>query len=242
MQILKLQFHTSSNLLARFPALQTRISRSAHEKNLKRIQRLKKKLGDDYRLIGRDKRQSPLTQVRSPSKPSQPPKPIPTKLIIEPLLLKPNYEPLPIIPSNWKDSIKNQLKAQETENLKVGKGLRELVPQQVQKQVELTKLELSPKVVPELLMNGDRPGQTLSGPYYNYGILPNECEKIFQSSSTDLFKQEYSQEQLELARRILSTNNSNAQQIRKFNTKRMVELFQRYPGDCGSSEVQGHHS
>ena len=231
-------FHSTALINARFPALETRISRSSYEKNLKRISRLKAKLGPNYAIIGRDKRQSPLTERRSPSKPSQPPKPVPKLLKIEPLLLTKDKVPIPIIPGDWKSSIKHAPKLDEEQIVLKQSSIRKLVPEKVVETVELQKLELPEKVVPEKVMIGPMEGQTVSGPYYNYGLLPTECSQVFNNQQT-LFNDNATTNQQELTRRILSVSNSSQKQIRKFNTKRMVELFQRYPGDCGSSEVQG---
>ena len=264
-------FHSCSKAFSRFPALQTRISRSAFDKNLKRIQRLRKKLGENYAILGRDKRQSPLTERKSPSKLSQPPKPREIPIKIEPLLLKKEYEPFPIVPMNWKESVKSLPKLDSERVVERKVGLRQLIPESVAMVEESFTLELPQVVVPKVYnlldlhhsrnakgfvgvvpegqnesLEKDHStkesiieGQTISGPFYNYGLLPSECESIFNPTSSDLFKEQGSIPQQELTRRILSVGNSSASQIRKFNTKRMVELFQRYPGDCGSSEVQG---
>ncbi|KAJ1340933.1 ribosomal protein S15 [Batrachochytrium salamandrivorans] len=92
-------FHTAAILQSRFPAQINRISRKAHEKNLLKIAQLKAKLGPKYRPLGREKRVSPLTDVRSPSKPSQPPRPIPKPVRLSPFLAsQANRRPLDIVP------------------------------------------------------------------------------------------------------------------------------------------------
>ena len=66
-------FHFSPPSLGRFPALQTKISRQSNQRNYEKILKLKSKLKSKYRLIGRDKRNSPFTQRKSSSKPTQMP-------------------------------------------------------------------------------------------------------------------------------------------------------------------------
>eukprot|EP00842_Homolaphlyctis_polyrhiza_P003689 jgi/Hompol1/4320/HPOL_001574-RA len=117
--------------------MHTRISRKAHSKNMLKISYLKTKLGDKYRIIGRDKRQSPLTERRSPSKPSQPQPPVPKPVHIAPFLAsKANPRPLDVTPGRLLDALKTaktlaatdaataSIKAAEALETKASTGIR----------------------------------------------------------------------------------------------------------------------
>jgi hypothetical protein len=65
-------FQTSSKVLSSLPTRQTCISQRALAKNLRHIRHLKQKLGDKYKIIGRDKRLSPFSERNKSTKPSQP--------------------------------------------------------------------------------------------------------------------------------------------------------------------------
>lgn len=66
----------------RMPALPTKISQRALAKNLRHIRHLKRKLQDKYKIIGRDKRTSPVTERNIYTKASQPPQKPPTQPLL----------------------------------------------------------------------------------------------------------------------------------------------------------------
>jgi ribosomal protein S15 len=59
-----------------------------------------------------------------------------------------------------------------------------------------------------------------------------------KESNFDFTQRDSLDEQAEMVRRVLSIENASASQMKKFNTARAVELFQRDDQDTGSAEVQ----
>jgi hypothetical protein len=227
-------FHTTAIAFARFPALQTRISRNQFQKNQRKIEELKKRLGDKYRLIGRDKRFSPITERRSPSKDSQPPKPVERIPLIQPYLYS---------PENGCLEIGEAVKAIQEENKdKKTESIRDFVMTKREEKDVQTILSLDDSAVPPIVKKDEVELKTQKGPYYQHGILPSETEFVLKKTplvTQDLFQEQVTQ-QPELVRRILSMETANNQMIRRFNVQRVIEMFQRKPGDTGSSEVQGN--
>jgi hypothetical protein len=226
-------FHTTAVGLARLPALQTRISRNQFQKNQQKIVELKKRLGDKYRIIGRDKRISPITERRSPSKDSQPPKPIERVPLIQPYLYDPEKGCL---------DIDETVKAiqEETKESKVDSIRDFVITKREEKDIQ-TILTLDDSALPPVVKNGETELKTQKGPYYQHGILPSETEFVLKKTplvTQDVFQENVTQ-QPELVRRILSMETANNQMIRRFNVQRVIEMFQRKAGDTGSSEVQG---
>jgi hypothetical protein len=231
--LLQRWFHGTTALQARFPALQTRISRNEFKRNQKKIAELKEKLGEKYRIIGRDKRRSPLTERRSPSIDSQPPKPKERIPLIKPFLFDPINGCLDIGEKVETTEVTDTSKRQDS--------IRDfVVTSRVEKEIQ-TVLTLNKNALPPIVIKEKVELKTQKGPFYQHGILPSETEFILKK--TPLVTQKIFQEQVtqqpELMRRILSLSTANNQEIRKFNTQRVIEMFQRSPGDTGSSEVQG---
>ncbi|KAJ3126826.1 hypothetical protein HK098_007120 [Nowakowskiella sp. JEL0407] len=83
---------------------------------------------------------------------------------------------------------------------------------------------------------------SVSPPYYSHQL--NEAELKFALNDTpiafsmDSKMDPVEEQKSEIVRRILSLSNSNAEQLRKFNFERIIQLFGRRPFDTGSPEVQ----
>ncbi|KAJ3274425.1 30S ribosomal protein S15 [Terramyces sp. JEL0728] len=239
-------------LYARFPALPTRISRSAYRKTQRKIAQLKEKLGDKYRIIGRDKRQSPITEKYAPSRQSQPPKPIAPVPQLKGLLIENGlYKPHPIVPGKLKESIHELKKvegSQVEEKVTTKKSIREAVQILENKKEETTFstiMDLPKGAVPSPVTTkvGDSEIElkTVQGPFYNYGLAPTEADFLLNEAPKALYSASLTghiQERSEMLRRILAIENADSKSVRKFNKLRSIELFQRKANDTGSSEVQ----
>ncbi|KAJ3369469.1 hypothetical protein HDU91_007142 [Kappamyces sp. JEL0680] len=256
----KISFHSSSLSSSRYPALATKISRYAHQKNLRKIKQLKKRLGDDYKPLAREKRQSPYSERNSPSKATQPPAP--------PELLKPihryyvgrfNHTPKHFVPGRAlsiplasstgpavKEKKQYQSKGETSASISMPTHLN-FKKAKAESTAE-TLLTLPKKVVPP---GSVAPGgiwkATAAGPFYQYGLTRPELSFLFNhlpAASKDGFSKSKqaaeveSEQQSELVRRILSISTGNTKTMRKFNVARSVEMFQRHTLDTGSAQVQ----
>lgn len=242
---LRRSFNSTCNLNARFPALPTRISRASNQKNQKKIVQLKQKLGEKYRLLGRDKRQSPYTERNSPSKPTQPPKPQEKIPLIKPFLYQKDKNP-----NELSDDLLEKLEKIEIKEDKQEKAEKQsLLSAKIHKKKEevetneFTKLSMPEQSIPKKIVKDGVEQKTATGPYYQYGVKPSELEFVLETTPA-LTSEPYSADkrnlqQAEMVRRIISMENGNQRSIKKFNVQRVVEIFQRTPQDTGSSEVQG---
>ena len=233
---------------ARYPPLQTRISRKAHERNLLKIAQLKETLGTKYRPCGREKRQSPLTERRSPSKPSQPaPPPNVLPPITNFLLLK--KAPEPIVPGSLKETFKI-LKNKKTEQV-VETGVKQdlRMPVFERKPVEVTTSEKTLLKLPEqpIPATWDTPVEprATEAPFYRFGLAPKEIQFLLQNTVESMKANSYGDDvsqrhdqQAEMLRRIMSLDNGSQGDVKKFNKMRIMEIFKRHDQDTGSSEVQ----
>ena len=249
------QFHTAVRLMSRFPALQTRISRKAHEKNLQRIAQLKASLGDKYKPLGREKRRSPYTERRSPSKPSQPPPPVEREALMTPLMVsRSNLRPLDL---NLESSLplKERIKAiaaiastntttaaTTDEKERVIVGIRSRPAFKAQEAAAIRELRLSQAALPKLGTDPQSSAEPSSGPFYTFGCKPSEMHQLLHETPTVMVQEgtmpDKALEQAELVRRILSVDNASDASILKLNIARAIQLFQRFPADIGSPEVQ----
>ncbi|KAJ3261160.1 30S ribosomal protein S15 [Boothiomyces macroporosus] len=225
---------------------------STYRKNQRKIAQLKEKLGDKYRIIGRDKRQSPITEKYAPSRQSQPPKPIPPIPQIKGLLVEEGlFKPHSIIPGKLKESIQELKKVKESQTEQVvatKKSIREAVQILDNKKEETTFatiMDLPKDAVPEPVItkidDTEIELKTVKGPFYNYGLAPSEANFLLKEAPKALYSASltgHTQERSEMLRRILSIENADSNSVRKFNKLRLIELFQRKPNDTGSSEVQ----
>ncbi|KAJ2996449.1 30S ribosomal protein S15 [Globomyces sp. JEL0801] len=248
-------FHTSKTNFGRYPALPTRISRSAHAKNLKKIESIKSKVGEKYKVLGREKRQSPYSERRSPSKPTQPPPPVKLPIKIEPFLAAPNKVPAPIVPGNLEESLRRLNLSTDATPLKKemttkSKGSIKMGHISQNKTIPtssfLNTLKLEENAIPNIHPLTDYPElevKTAEGPYYQHGIVPSEIEFVLKSTPMALKDPlvsalDMDTQKAEMIRRILSIENASAKGIANFNKTRVMEIFQRNPQDTGSSEVQ----
>lgn len=244
--------HSTAFVLGRFPALPTKISRSAHAKNLKHIQELKAKLGKRYSPIGRDKRFSPLSENRSPSQPSQPKRPADPPVRIARFLAAPHApRPLDFVPGKLDDSLKTLDAVLQQEQLTATDApdqvsIRDFtIKDKKVRKVETTSttvLSLPSDAIPK---DSDSTAKTAFGPFYQFGLTPKEAQFLFdtaaQSNSSYVTKDPYSMQNAEIVRRIISIENASQKSLTAFNKTRVKELFQRHERDTGSSEVQGMH-
>lgn len=257
------QFHTSSIGFARFPALQTKITRHSHVKNMRKIEQLKKKLGANYKIIGRDKRVSPYSERNSPSKPTQPPAPKnPKKLASRFLISESNLAPVDFVPGAL-----GKMTMEEEDQLKVRKASKvssntassspssssssismpstSAFKNTVENTDHTTVLKLPAKVVPnKLLREGGLEYKTQAKPFFQYSMTPSEAQFLFEKlpaacKSSYTAVKDNTEQQSEMLRRIITMENSNSAVKRKFNTARVVEMLQRHPLDTGSAPVQG---
>jgi hypothetical protein len=245
MFLVKRQFHSSTFTSSRFPALPTKISRQSNLRNQKIIEKTKLKLGSKYAEIGRDKRQSPYSENRSPSKPTQPQKPIERQGLIAPFLFKKDHIP-ENIEMNLKDFIKQdkEIAIEEKPEKKYSlKNAKIEKKKEIEQTSEQTKLSLPVNSIPKITFKDEFEQKTLSGPFYQYGLTPSEVKYILDTLPNEQ-KDSYSidkrnLQQAEMLRRIISMDASSQKTIKKFNIQRVVEVFQRDSLDTGSSEVQG---
>ncbi len=248
-------FHSSTQAMGRFPALPTRISRQAHQKNLARIQKLKESLGSKYKVIGRDKRISPITERDSPSKPTQPPPPPKWKRQISKFLIstsQPNalpFEPKQIGKVAEGYQKVSQISTPLEKKEKTQKSLLMPTKDAFQKQVIETDadtiLEMPKDAIPPSTLKDELfEYKTQAGPYYKYSLSPSEAKFLLESTpavSKEAYptKKDESGQQSEMMRRLISMENSNSQSTRQWNVSRMIEMFQKHSLDTGSPQVQG---
>jgi small subunit ribosomal protein S15 len=76
-------------------------------------------------------------------------------------------------------------------------------------------------------------------------MTPSEVKFLLQDTPSVVRKQidtderrQFVSQQAEIVRRLMTIENASASQIKKFNTARAVEMFQRSDVDTGSPEVQ----
>lgn len=254
-------FHTSSTSLARFPALQTKISRHAHLKNMRKIEGLKKKLGKDYKIIGRDKRMSPYSERNSPSKPSQPPPPkTPLKLADRFLISESNPVPVDFVPGDLgkasveEEAIRIAAATKLSGNSRSSSSGNSISMPSASAFSAIkegtdntTLLKLPPVVIPKKTKKipefAELEYKTQSKPFYQYNLTPSETEFLFKEvpfavKNTYSIIKDNSEQQSEMLRRIIMMENGNAHAKRKFNTARVVEMLQQHPLDTGSAQVQ----
>lgn len=249
--ILIREFHNTASVFGRFPALVTRISRRAHAKNLQKIAQLKLKIGDKYRAIGRENRRSPYTERRSPSKPSQLPKPIEPKVLLKEFLLSPtNPMPTQIKLQSIVETFKHAKRGEDAiaEKARVVTSLRVAAVDIREKVVESnsdTILQLPPNSIPLAQEDCLVEPVAVNGPFYRLRTTPSEVKFLLETTPQIIKDQNYGDvvssqsEQAEALRRVLSMENSSAKQFTKFNVGRAIEIFQRHDMDTGSPEAQG---
>ncbi|KAH6565032.1 hypothetical protein BASA60_010050 [Batrachochytrium salamandrivorans] len=206
-------FHTAAILQSRFPAQINRISRKAHEKNLLKIAQLKAKLGPKYRPLGREKRVSPLTDVRSPSKPSQPPRPIPKPVRLSPFLAsQANRRPLDIVPGGIDEVLEKSKELlekadQESHAADGNKAASKINPANMSIRVLTDAIETSVRahLKPRSKVSTAKPIDTTSetssdigsglrvfepvtavGPFYRYGLTPSDVKAILSDTPKTL--------------------------------------------------------
>ncbi|KAI8905881.1 hypothetical protein EDD86DRAFT_193453 [Gorgonomyces haynaldii] len=228
---------TSVTAQTRYPALWTRISKNAHERNLQKIQFLKQKLGDKYRQLGREKRTSPPTERRSPSKPSQLVLPPKTPSPITRVMAFQTKPPKDIV-GDLKQDLKPVEEAKEESKQETRSILMPQFSQEVKEQ-QVFDLSLKPNAVPQDETNSG----VRKGPYYRFGLKPTEAKFLFETLPKNM--QKHGQEdkltheqQAEMVRRILDLSLSNESDLKHFNKSRVKELFQKHEQDTGSPSVQ----
>lgn len=254
-------FHSSSFELSRYPALATKITRYSHVQNLRKIEQLKNKLGKDYRDIGRSKRQSPYSERNSPSKPTQPPAPIPKKKVVSPFLMSlKNRNPLEyntdlLLGSEKNSNEKAVDSVVENESSKLlgeieDKSFLSLPSATAFKKQQAetnqdTVLTLDPSAIssPQSTPFGIEL-QTHSRPYYQFGVRPSETEFLLRKVP-EACKLSYrtlkddTEQQAEILRRIMSVETGSQKSLRRFNVARIMEMIQKHELDTGSPQVQG---
>ena len=226
---------------------------------MRKIEHLKKKLGKDYRIIGRDKRMSPYSERNSPSKPTQPPAPThPPNLSSKFLISDKNPTPFDFIPGSLGKILKEEetLKENPTDSIADNYAPKEpeslTMPSttafaQLKEETDFnTKLKLPEVgVVPKRLNNEyGLELKTQSKPFYQHSLTPSESQFLFEQlpvacKNTYTTVKDNTEQQAEMLRRIISIDNANSKAKRKFNTARMIEMLQRHPLDTGSAPVQG---
>ncbi|KAI8910678.1 hypothetical protein DFJ77DRAFT_433062 [Powellomyces hirtus] len=254
-------FHSSHPASGRVGGLPTRISRSSWQKNQRKIADLRKRLGNKYAEIGRDKRRSPITTTRSATQLSQPaPTPAPISRIVPFLATPGKTTPQPIVLGNLKETMKavkdytgedTEAGRSKTDTSRSIRGLRKrdagegevsrvlkvpagAVPEQPTTAARLPKLKL-PDGVSTL------PLPATTGPGYAYGLTSEEAKLLLVDApraDVDDTQSVPGDARAEMVRRILSLENANKTQMNKFNVDRCVQLFGRTPTDTGSPEVQ----
>jgi hypothetical protein len=253
--------HSSLPSFGRFPALQTRISRQANQRNFEKILKVKSKLKTKYRLIGRDKRNSPFTQRKSSSKPTQMPLEKHWDARLSKFLInRAKMNPAPFakmkpgrIPQEaakkYNEAKREMKKEKRTNQRQKGKSLSMPTRDAFKKVVAVsdhnTPLEIDAENAVPYTKNYDIPLLTQFGPYYQYSLSPAEAKFLFKdvpATASQSVGLNQSSEQAEMLRRILSMDIADAEQIRKFNTARAVEIFQSHDLDTGSPQVQGTHN
>jgi hypothetical protein len=252
-------FHSTSLSFNRYPALATKISRYANVKNLRKIKQLKQRLGDSYKEIGRDKRQSPYSERNSPSKPTQPPSPPEyLKPIQRYLVSRFNHTPKHFIPgralsvkleneNGLQVRVKKHVQADAQSNASLAMPSMAAFKKGKVESDSSTLLRLPKRVVPAgSLETGGIPKRTAKGPFYQFGLTRPELSFLFEylpMAKKDEFSSSKSEtdaeQQAELVRRIISVSSGNMKGARKFNVARSVELFQKHALDTGSAPVQG---
>jgi len=256
---------TSILQLSRYPPLHLRISRSAHEQNLKKMAQLKRKLGDRYAVIGRDKRTSPTTYKRSSTSASQRPPIPPPQRLLDLLATQDQAPVVNIIPGNLDQTLQElkladeqkQLDSKEMDSEKKSTSVR--LPSLNQEKMEsisdaTTILQLPTKSYSPLIQRkafGEKavPCSSVQGPFYNYHLEASQLEFLFKDTpralkmngNKVLDELSTEDEQAEMVRRIVALENASGRQRMRFNLNRMVELLGREPHDTGSPEVQGKH-
>ena len=232
---------------------------------MRKIEQLKKKLGANYKIIGRDKRMSPYSENNSPSKPTQPPAPKnPKKLASRFLISESNLAPVDFVPGAL-----GKMTVEEEDQLKVRKASKassntassspssspssssismpstSAFKNTVENTDHTTVLKLPAKVVPnKQLRDGGLEYKTQAKPFYQYSMTPSEARFLFEQlpaacKSSYTAVKDNTEQQSEMLRRIITMENSNSEVKRKFNTARVVEMLQRHPLDTGSAPVQG---
>ncbi|KAJ3037240.1 hypothetical protein HDV00_001872 [Rhizophlyctis rosea] len=105
-------------------------------------------------------------------------------------------------------------------------------------------------VLPEVLAETDAAKKLslpqTTGPYYAYHVTPTEAAFLLRDvpKADELNPTRRSasgttpNQQAEMLRRILTMENANVRQMKKFNIARALELFGRKPGDSGSPAAQ----
>lgn len=236
--------HSSPHSLARLIPLATRISRKANLKNQSKIAHLKAKLGQKYAIIGRDKRQSPFSERRSPSKPTQPLK----KNIVEPLrqyLISPTHKRAKKLPKDITGILPKAVRARsvtkvdESVRMPAAETVRKTKQTNSQTLLRIPHLALPlPSSLPIEKVAGDGPG-------FMFNLTSSESRLVFQTTPGVMKKHLYGpsatnqiRQQAELVRRIVTLDNASQPRLKKFNIARAVEMFQRNDADTGSSEVQ----
>lgn len=85
---------------------------------------------------------------------------------------------------------------------------------------------------------------------HNYLIDKSDAEIIFKKLPEKMCENaepndskekqlEYESEKARMLRSMVSLHNSNSQSIMKYNVRKAIEEFGRFPNDTGSAEVQG---
>lgn len=184
------------SLSSRFPALVTRISRSAHDKNLKKIAQLRAKLGSKYVPLGRDKRTSPTTERRCSTSPTQAPVVEPPCLMTPLLASKETPVPLNIVPGDLDGTLAKlkelSLAAPSASSSSPSEGTSKSSisakpkPSLSKTSMESAKLEIPAQVVPPPVtknVNGEEVHyRKAQGPFYAYALGSPEAEFLFQKT------------------------------------------------------------
>jgi ribosomal protein S15 len=235
-------------VLSRLPPLQNRITKAANAKTMQKIGYLKTKLGDRYAEIGRDKRFSPTTLKRSSTSLSQRPIIDPEFKLKDYLVDVNNPSPLPIVPGDITETLKNRslAKTEEIKKQNVKTGIR--MEQKISQETVERNLSMQGEVVPKIVKkNGTFDAVTTTssqGPYYAYNLEPEDVDFVLKKaplasaikSKVGINSDENSR--AECIRRIISLDNGNGILFKKFNRQRIVELLGNEPFDTGSSQVQ----
>lgn len=255
-------FHCSSQNQGRFPALKTRISRQANQRNIQHILKLKENLGKRYKLIGRDKRTSPISERFSPSKPTQPEPPLRWKREIGKFLVSISAPRPSAFVTGFPGVTPKMMEAQQDNRARAPTLSKEaamskgslsslLMPSldAFRKTVittnENTVLELPINALPAIEKNGEFEFKTKSEPYYQFSLAPSETAFLLKDTPSVIKKNyevsaDITGQQAEMMRRILSINSANAKGMKVWNTARAIEIFQTHASDTGSSQVQGN--
>ncbi|KAI8821470.1 uncharacterized protein EV422DRAFT_43884 [Fimicolochytrium jonesii] len=195
-------FHSSASLSDRVPALQVRISRKAWRKNQKKIEDLRRRLGDNYAVIGRDKRRSPYTQTNSSTRPTQAPYVPPPDPKILPFFAVPGKTNVaPIVSGDFKKTLAavKELRAKASEEQSVNEAMAEKTQGSIRDlkmaaveddgvskvlEVPLGAIPYAKEKAPlrgfELPADvAELPTPATSGPGYGFSLTPSEAQLLF---------------------------------------------------------------